>query len=71
MVLSSLGVVLGAGLALLLTKLMDAMLTKVVATDPLVFTLAGVTLIAVTILAGYLPARQASRTDPMVVLRAE
>jgi putative ABC transport system permease protein len=71
LMLGGLGVALGAGLAVLLTRLMDAMLTKVTPTDPLVFTLAGISLIAVTILAGYLPARQASRTDPMVVLRAE
>jgi putative ABC transport system permease protein len=71
MLLGSLGVALGAGAALLLTRVLGSMITKVEATDPLVFTVTGAMLLAVTVLAGYLPARQASKTDPMVVLRAE
>jgi ABC-type antimicrobial peptide transport system permease subunit len=71
LLLGSLGVAIGAGAALLLTRVLGSMITTVQATDPLVFAVTAVTLLAVTILAGYLPARQASRTDPMVVLRAE
>jgi putative ABC transport system permease protein len=69
--LGSLGIIIGAGAALLLTRVLGTMITTVEATDPLVFSLTAVTLLAVTILAGYLPARQASKTDPMVVLRAD
>jgi putative ABC transport system permease protein len=70
-VLGTLGIAVGAGAALLLTRVLRTMITTVETTDPLVFSLTGATLLAVTVLAGYLPARQASRTDPMVVLRAE
>jgi putative ABC transport system permease protein len=70
-VLGSLGIAIGIGAALLLTRVLGTMITTVQTTDPLVFTVTAVTLLAVTILAGYLPARQASKTDPMVVLRAE
>ena len=41
------------------------------AADPLVFFLAGGALVVITVLAGFLPAFQASRTDPLVVLRSE
>ena len=71
LLLGSLGVAIGIGAALLLTRVLGTMITTVQATDPLVFTVTAVTLLAVTVLAGYLPARQASKTDPMVVLRAE
>lgn len=40
-------------------------------TCPASFTLTGVTLILVSVVACYLPARQASRTDPMLALRAD
>jgi len=70
-VLGGLGVALGAGGALLLTRTVQALLTDVAPTDPVVFVSAGAGLLAVTVLAGYLPAWQASRTDPNVVLRAD
>ncbi len=71
LLLGSLGIALGIGAALLLTRVLGTMITMVQATDPLVFTVTALTLLAITVLAGYLPARQASKTDPMVVLRAE
>jgi putative ABC transport system permease protein len=71
LLIGSLGVALGIGVALLLTRVLGTMITTVEATDPLVFSLTAAALLAVTVLAGYLPARQASKTDPMVVLRAE
>jgi predicted permease len=69
--LGGLGVVIGAGMALGLTKTMQALLTDVKPADPLVFTLTGIALLVITVLAGSLPAFQASRTDPLVVLRSE
>ncbi len=71
LVLGGLGVVIGAFLALLLTRSLQALLGDVKAADPLVFLVTGVGLIAVAVAAGYLPALQASRTDPLVVLRSE
>jgi ABC-type antimicrobial peptide transport system permease subunit len=58
-------------MALVLTRTMESLLGKVKPEDPLVFGLTAAVLLAVTVLAGYLPARQASRTDPLVVLRVE
>ena len=65
------GIAIGAVMALLLTRTMESLLGKVKPEDPLVFGLTAAVLIAVTVVAGYLPARQASRTDPLVVLRVE
>jgi putative ABC transport system permease protein len=69
--LGSFGVTVGAGGALLLTRTMSAMLRDVKTTDPAVFGLTAALLVFVALVACYLPALQASRTDPMVVLRAE
>ena len=68
LVLGGLGVAIGGGAAFLLTRTMQAVLGDVTPGDPVVFALAGLGLLLVTVLAGYLPARQASRTDPLVVL---
>jgi predicted permease len=71
LILGAAGVALGAGGALLLTRTMQALLVDVQPTDPTVFALTGGALLLVTLLAGYIPALQASRTDPIVALRSE
>ena len=71
LVLGGLGIGIGAGGAFLLTRTMQSVLGDVKPGDPAVFAFAGLGLLLVTILAGYLPARQASRTDPLVVLRID
>ena len=65
------GVVLGLGGALMLARLVSSMLYGVTAFDPL--TLAGVTvvLMGISLLAGFGPARRASRIDPVRALRHE
>jgi predicted permease len=72
--LSVAGVVIGAGVALLLARLISAfsrLLYGVRANDPLTFIAVSVVLVGVSVLACYLPARRAARVDPMVALRCE
>ena len=71
LVLGTLGVALGAAGALFLTRTLQALLHDVKPTDPAVFIGTGVFLLLVSVAAGFVPALQASRTDPNVVLRAE
>lgn len=71
LLLGAAGVLIGAFGALLLTRTLQALLTNVKPADPFIFAVTGLGLLVVTVLSGYLPARQASRTDPMIVLRSE
>jgi predicted permease len=71
MQLALVGVVIGVGSALGLTRLMSSLLYGVKPWDPITIALVAVLLSGVTLLATYLPARRASRVDPMVALRYE
>jgi predicted permease len=65
------GVSIGAGGALVLTGLARKMLFGLTPTDPSVFAVAASVLAVAAVLAGWLPARRASRVDPLVALRHE
>lgn len=66
-----LGIVVGAGGALALSRLLAAMLYRVRPTDPATFAAAALGLAAIALLATYLPARRAARADALVALRHE
>ena len=71
MILQLLGVGAGIAIALPLMRLLSSMLFDVKPTDPLTFAGVAVILIAVGLFACYIPARRASRVDPLVALRYE
>ena len=71
MMLAIVGVVLGTVGALLLTRFLSSMLYGVGANDPTTLLSVATLLIGVAALASYIPARRATRVDPMVALRYE
>ena len=66
-----LGIVIGIAAALILTRFMQGMLFGITSTDPATFSVVSLTLAAIALLACYIPARQATRVDPMRALRYE
>jgi ABC-type antimicrobial peptide transport system permease subunit len=67
----AIGIAIGVPVALALTRVVSSQLYGLKATDPLTIVAASLVLAAVAMFAGYLPARRASRVDPLVALRYE
>jgi putative ABC transport system permease protein len=65
------GVTLGIGLALAAAGRLSQLLVDVTARDPLAFAAAATLLIGVAVAASYVPARRATKVDPLTALRAE
>ncbi|MGD0457704.1 MAG: ABC transporter permease [Terriglobia bacterium] len=71
LLLAALGVAIGVPVALTLARFIKSQLYGVAPTDPVTLIGAGVLLIAVAVLAAWIPARRAAKVDPMAALRHE
>ena len=71
MTLVAAGVALGIVASLMLTRLLEGMVYGVKVRDPLIFAVVNLLLVAVSLAACYIPARRATRVDPLEALRYE
>jgi len=69
LIVAAVGIVIGIGGALALTRVMKSLLFNVSPTEPFIFAAIAILFFFVTLAASYLPARRASRVDPMEALR--
>jgi ABC-type antimicrobial peptide transport system permease subunit len=69
--MTSIGGIIGVVGAIALGKSAQSLLYELKGTDPIVFAIAALCLLAVAFMAGYVPALRASRIDPMAALRHE
>jgi predicted permease len=69
--LALIGVAMGVAAALALTRVMKNLLFEVSATDPTIFAPIALLLVAVALIASYIPARRATKVDPLHALRLE
>ena len=70
-ILSGVGIVVGLAGAFALTRVMRTLLFAVTPSDPVTYAGIALVLAAVALLASYLPARRATRVDPVIALRED
>jgi putative ABC transport system permease protein len=68
---TAIGIIVGLGAAALATRYLETLLFGITPLDPTTFVTAAIVLAAVALLTCYLPARRATRIDPMIALRSE
>jgi len=71
LIVATVGIAVGLVAALGLSRVMAGYVFGIKSTDPLTFTAASLLLIAVALLASYVPARRATKVEPTVALRYE
>jgi putative ABC transport system permease protein len=71
MMLVIVGIAIGIVGSLLMTRVLSSLLVGIGATDPITFLGVGILLAAVALLACFIPARRASKVNPLVALRYE
>jgi putative ABC transport system permease protein len=69
--LALIGVVVGLAISFVATRLLSSLLFEVSTTDPVIFLFDAFVLVSVSLLACYIPARRATRVDPLEALRYE
>jgi putative ABC transport system permease protein len=69
--LTATGIALGLPLALLMGRALDGLLLRVSSVDPIVFIGTPLVLAAASMIASYIPARRATRVEPVAALRAQ
>jgi putative ABC transport system permease protein len=69
--LAAIALLIGLAGALALSRVLQSLLFEVTPTDPLTLTLVCLVVLAVSALAAIMPARRATRIDPLVALRYE
>jgi ABC-type antimicrobial peptide transport system permease subunit len=69
--LAACGLILGVSGTIAASRLLQSLLYGVSANDGITYVVALGTVLACTVVAGYIPARRASRIDPMIALRAD
>lgn len=71
MKLAAIGIAIGLAVAIVLTRVLGSVVFGVATTDVLAFTAVAIGALAVALLACYIPARRATKVDPLVALRRE